>query len=62
VYRVISLAFVVTPRPGIRPRASEESLELRIVSRDELRDLTLWPAHRPIRDAYLDFDGTVVVA
>ena len=62
VYRVLSLAFVVTPRSGAPPRASEESLELRIVARDELRDLPLWPAHRPIRDAYLDFDGTVVLA
>ncbi len=62
VHRVLSLAFVVTPRPGMRPRASEESLELRIVSRAELRELSLWPAHRPICDAYLDFDGTVVVA
>lgn len=61
VQRVLSLAFVVTPMPGTRPRASEESLELRIVSRAELRDLPIWPAHRPIRDAYLAFDGKVVV-
>jgi 8-oxo-dGTP pyrophosphatase MutT (NUDIX family) len=62
VHRVLSLAFIVTPEPGPRPRASEESLELQIVSREELRDLPFWPAHRPIRDAYLGFDGNVVVA
>ena len=62
VHRVLSIAFVVTPEPGTRPRASEESLELRVVSRAELRDLPFWPAHRPIRDAYLEFDGSVVFA
>ena len=62
VHRVLSLAFIVTPEPGTQPHASEKSLELRIVSRAELRDLPFWPAHRPIRDAYLEFDGTVVVA
>ncbi|MDQ3086226.1 MAG: NUDIX domain-containing protein [Actinomycetota bacterium] len=62
VHRLLSLAFVVTPKPGTRPRASDESLELRIVSRAELRDLAFWPAHRPIRDAYLAFDGDVFVA
>ncbi len=61
VHRVLSLAFVVTPKAGTRPRASDESLELRIVSRAELRDLPFWPAHRPIRAAYLAFDGNVVV-
>lgn len=61
VHRVLSIAFIVTPKPGTPPRPSEESLELRIVSRAELRDLPFWPAHRPIRDAYLAFDGNVVV-
>lgn len=62
VHRMLSLAFIVTPELGDRPRASGESLELRIVSRAELRDLPFWPAHRPIRDAYLKFDGNLVVA
>jgi 8-oxo-dGTP pyrophosphatase MutT (NUDIX family) len=62
VNRVLSVAFVVTPRPGAPPRTSGESFELMVVSRDELRDLPIWPAHRPIRDAYLAFDGTPVVA
>ncbi len=62
VHRVLSLAFVVVPRPGSKPRVSDESLELLVVSTDRLRELPLWPAHRPIRDAYLAFDGEVVVA
>jgi len=62
VVRVLTLAFVVTPRPGDRTRASDESLELRVVSRDELGAMEIWPAQRPIRDAYLAFDGDVVVA
>lgn len=61
VYRVLSLAFVVTPRRGKKPRASDESLELSVVSSGQLRELSFWPAHRPIRDAYLSFDGNVVV-
>ncbi|MDQ3381013.1 MAG: NUDIX domain-containing protein [Actinomycetota bacterium] len=62
VHRTLSLAFVVVPRPGTKPRISEESLELLVVSTDRLRELPFWPAHRPIRDAYLAFDGNVVVA
>jgi ADP-ribose pyrophosphatase YjhB (NUDIX family) len=61
VYRVLSLAFVVTPQPGTEPRASDESLELSVLSADQLRELPIWPAHRPIRDAYLSFDGAVIV-
>jgi hypothetical protein len=57
-----ALAFAVTPKPGAAPRLSDESLELRVVSREELAALDLAPAHRPIRDAYLGFDGAVVVA
>lgn len=59
---LLSVAFIVTPRAGTELRSSDESLELRVVSRSELRDLPIWPAHRPIRDAYLAFDGTPVVA
>ena len=62
VHRTLTVAFVVVPRPGQTPRASEESLELRFVSRDDLAALVLWPAATPIRDAYLSFDGTPVVA
>ena len=62
VHRILSLAFVVVPRPGAEPRISNESLELSVMSRDRLRELSFWPAHRPIRDAYLAFDGNVVVA
>ena len=62
VHGLLSLAFVVAARPGPGPRASEESLELVLMSAAELRDSPIWPAHRPIRDAYLAFDGTPVVA
>jgi hypothetical protein len=36
--------------------------ELRVFSREELGKLDIWPAHEPIRDAYLAFDGRLVVA
>jgi len=62
VWPVLSFVFVVTPKQGRRPELSDESLELRVVTRDELRDLPLTPVHRQIRDAYLAFDGTPVVA
>ena len=62
IYPLLTVAFAVQPAPGSEPRISNESLELRIVSRDDLRDLPLTPAHRPIRDAYLSFDGTPLVA
>lgn len=61
VWPVLSLAFAVTPGPG-EVRLSDESLELRVVSREELAGLDLTPVHRQIRDAYLAFDGSVVVA
>ena len=62
VHRTLTVAFIVVPRPGSTPRASDESLELRLVSRDDLVVLPLWPAATPIRDAYLAFNGTPVVA
>ncbi|CAN5752302.1 hypothetical protein BH18ACT13_BH18ACT13_06840 [soil metagenome] len=62
IHRVLSLAFVVVPRSGTKPRVSDESLELLVVLTDRLRELPLWPAHRPIRDAYLASEGNVVVA
>ena len=62
VWPLLTVAFAVRPMPGADPRVSDESLELRVVAKDELRDLPLTPAHRPIRDAYLGFDGTPIVA
>ncbi len=62
VWRLLTVAFVVKAVSGRAPRISDESLELRVVSREELRELTLTPVHRMIRDAYLAFDGNVVVA
>ena len=60
VQRLMTVAFVVVPEPGAAPRASDESLELRLVARDELRTLPLWPAATPIRDAFLAAAGVVV--
>ena len=62
MWPVLSLAFVVIPKPGYRLEISDESLELRVVTRDELRDVELTPVHREIRDAYLAFDGNPVLA
>jgi len=62
VWPLLTVAVAVEPVSGLRPRISEESLEVRVVTRDELRELALTPAHRPIRDAYLAFDGRAVVA
>ena len=62
VWPVLSFAFVVIPKAGARPEISHESFELRVVAREELRDLPLTPVHRQIRDVYLAFDGTPVVA
>ena len=61
-HRTMTVAFIVVPQPGAAPRPSDESLELRLFARDELAMLHLWPAATPIRDAYLAFDGTPVVA
>lgn len=61
VCQVLSIVFLVVPVEGDEPVASEESLELRWVGRDELGKLELWPVHRPIRDAFLAGPGGVVV-
>lgn len=53
VCRLLSIVFRARPEPPAEPRASEESLELRFVGLDELADLDVWPAVRPIRDAFL---------
>ncbi|MGL6278518.1 MAG: NUDIX hydrolase [Gaiella sp.] len=62
VQRILTFAFVVTPRDGTTPRASAESRELAVVPRGALAALPLWPAASPVLDAYLADDGTVVVA
>lgn len=62
VCRVLTIAFVVTPRAGVEPRVSDESLELLVVPRARLADLPLWPAAAPIVAAYLAFDGTPLIA
>jgi 8-oxo-dGTP pyrophosphatase MutT (NUDIX family) len=60
VCRLLSVVFRARPEAG-EPRPSDESLELRFVARDELRGLEVWPAARPIRDAFLSGRGDVVV-
>lgn len=61
ICRFISLAFRVVPVESGEPVLSEESLEMRFVSRSELADLPLWPAHLPLRRAVLADPGEVVV-
>jgi 8-oxo-dGTP pyrophosphatase MutT (NUDIX family) len=61
VCRVLTIAFRVTLEPGREPILSEESLEFRFVSLEELADLDLWAVQRPIRDAFLASQGDVVV-
>lgn len=61
ICRVLSVAFLVTPRGGGDPRLSDESAGMRFVSRDELAELDFWPAQRPIRDAALRSAGMPVV-
>lgn len=62
VTQILSLAFVVSVLPGSRWRKSEESADLRLFTRKQLRDVDLWPMHRQVRDAYLAFDGTPIVS
>ena len=62
VWPVLSFAFAVTPRPGSAPRLSDESLELRVVSREELAQLALTPVHQEIRDVYLADGAEIVIA
>jgi ADP-ribose pyrophosphatase YjhB (NUDIX family) len=57
---LLSMVFVVTLAPGELRRRSE-SLERRFVERDELREVDVWPAVRPIRDAYLPAPSGAVV-
>lgn len=62
VYRLTSSAFRVVPVGTEDPRLSTESVEMRFVSCAELASLPFWPAHRPVRDAYVDGRPTPVVA
>ena len=58
----MTIAFRVAPRGSADPVLSHESLEMRFVDRDALAALAFWPAHRPIRDAFLAGPGDTVVA
>lgn len=61
VNRAVSIAFIVVP-VGAVPAGGPEAHEFVVVSRDRLAAYPLWPASRPVRDAYLTFDGTPVLA
>jgi 8-oxo-dGTP pyrophosphatase MutT (NUDIX family) len=58
---LLTLVFRVEPEPGVEPRRSPESLELRFVDRAELTRIDLWPSSRPIRDAFLGDPPDIVV-
>lgn len=62
VHRLTSIAFRVVPAGTDAPRLSEESVEMRFVSRADLAALPFWPVHRPIRDALVDGLPTPIVA
>ena len=62
VARFVSVVFRVVPRGNADPVLSDESLELRFVGREELATLDFWPAHRPVRDAFLADPGEVVLS
>jgi 8-oxo-dGTP pyrophosphatase MutT (NUDIX family) len=62
VCRVTSIVFRVTPIGDDEPIPSEESAEMRFVSHADLARLPFWPAHRPIRDAFLASPALPVVA
>ncbi len=59
--RFLSVVFRVVPQGRVAPRLSEESLEMRFVTLDELPRLEFWPAHRPVRDALLGGPREIVV-
>jgi ADP-ribose pyrophosphatase YjhB (NUDIX family) len=61
VYRVLAIAFLVRVEEGT-PEVSDESLELRFVSRADILGFDLTPAHRPILERYLAAPLEVVVA
>jgi 8-oxo-dGTP pyrophosphatase MutT (NUDIX family) len=61
ICRLLSVVFCAVPERGTEPIPSSESLELRFVERDELAGLELWPAARPIREAFLSAPPEIVV-
>lgn len=61
VYRLLTVAFVVGVGPG-EPRISEESLELRFVPFEQVRNLEIGAAHVPLVDAFLDGRVRPVIA
>jgi ADP-ribose pyrophosphatase YjhB (NUDIX family) len=62
VCQVTSIVFRVTPAGSGDPVLSDESAEMRFVSRSDLARLPFWPAHSPIRDAFLGGPTAPVVA
>jgi 8-oxo-dGTP pyrophosphatase MutT (NUDIX family) len=62
VCRLTSIVFRVVAYGTAEPALSEESVEMKFVSPDELGRLPFWPAHVPIRDALLSDLGVIVVA
>ncbi len=60
VYRVLAIAFRVDVSDG-PAITSAESVELRFVSREDLEELDLMPAHRPLVERYLARPASVVV-
>jgi ADP-ribose pyrophosphatase YjhB (NUDIX family) len=61
VYRLLTLAFVVSVAPGAL-RVSEESLELRFVPFPQVHDLEIGAALVPVVDAFLEGRERPVVA
>jgi ADP-ribose pyrophosphatase YjhB (NUDIX family) len=53
VCRLLSVAFRVHPVGDDEPVLSDESAEMRFVTRAELEALPVWPVHQPLRDAVL---------
>ena len=61
ICRHASVVFRVIADEHVEPILSDESLEMRFVTADELAALDFWPVHRPIRDALLAGPLEIVV-
>lgn len=61
VYRLLTLAFVVSVAPGA-PRVSDESLELRFVPLSRMREFEIGAALVPVVDAFLEGRARPVIA
>ena len=61
VCRLFSVVFRVTPEVDAEPISSDESLEMRFVTFEEIAELDFWPVARPIRDALLAGPSEIVV-